>query len=240
MSVYTPQVLFCHLLTPCSLAMDFVIVVIGDDKKETIVHQQPLCSASRFFDAALKNDWKEKEQNKIFLPEETPALFEIYVLWVYTGKLFTEDKTLTMEAHLYPYATLFELYNMGARLQDYQFQDAAIDAILSETTVLREGGYYFPPAIVIPIVYENSLPGDCARRLLVDMCILNRYTNHIRTDSGESYLQFAADVARATLSGSNAKDTKMIDDDGCTCHYHQHGSNELCYSRKLKDGIKLA
>ena len=230
---------FCHALTKPSITGDMIAVLVGGEAKRFVVHERPLRTKSRFFEAALNKDWKENAEKKVCLPEETPALFEVYALWVYTGKLFSEDKTQSMEPNQYPYTTLARLYTMGSRFQDQHFQDAAIDAILSESKIQRDGQSYLPSHEVTPIIYENTLPGDCARRLMVDICVRNRFTNHIKTDRGETYLQFAADVALATLS-ENFKRTelKIVEDDGSTCKYHSHGEKEVCYSKGLRDGAR--
>ena len=227
-----------HDLKNSSISGDVVTVLVGSERKKFVIHEQPLRSSSRFFEAALSRGWKENTEKKVSLSEETPDLFEIYALWTYTRKLFTEDKTQAMESNQYPYARLAGLYNIGARLQDQQFQDATVDAILSETKVQRGGQSYLPSHEVIPIIYENTLPGDCARRLIVDICVRNRFTNQIKTDRGEAYLQFAADVALVSLSDSYRRsEVRTIEEDGGTCKYHHHGEKEDCYSKKLKDGM---
>lgn len=228
-----------NTLTRRSITGDTVTVLVGSEAKRFVLHERPLRTNSRFFEAALNKDWKENAEKKVSLPEETPPLFEIYALWTYTGRLFTEDKTQSMEPNQYPYTTLAKLYIMGSRLQDQHFQDAAIDAILSESKIQRSGQSYLPSHEVIPIIYENTLPGDCARRLMVDICVRNRFTNHIKTDRGETYLQFAADVALATLSENfRRNEIKIVEDDGSTCKYHSHGEKDVCYSRKLRDGAR--
>ena len=213
-------------------------VLVGNKRTKFMLHEQTLRSNSKFFEAALSRNWRESTERKVLLPEETTDHFRIYAQWVYTGKLFTEDKAQDMKPNQYPFDNLAGLYAMGARLQDQPFQDAAIDAILAETRVQRGSKSYLPAPDLIPIIYENTLPGDAARRLLVDICVKNNFKSHIRPDKGEPYLQFAADVASVALSDQARKgDIKLFGDDGSTCKYHGHGSEGVCYSKTLKDGV---
>ena len=61
-------------------------VLVGPNECEFHVHKAILCHHSSFFNAALRNDWLESEQQLTKLPEDEPEVFETFLSWVYTGK----------------------------------------------------------------------------------------------------------------------------------------------------------
>ncbi len=51
------------------------------------MHDGTLCSCSRFFQAAIKSDFREAHEKVVRLPEVDPDVFESFLEWVYTKSL---------------------------------------------------------------------------------------------------------------------------------------------------------
>lgn len=213
-------------------------MLVGSEDASFTIQERLLRSRSRFLDAALGGDWRENTTKEVRLPEECPSEFRIYASWANTGTLFANENTELSRPEQHRYLELAGLYVMGSRLQDLDFCDAIIDAMFWKTRIMIDGRTWDPGADSISIIYENTLPGDSARRFMVDICIRHKLANRITTDDGEALILFAADVARAALS----EDCEDKDEDlryiirhgGSTCKYHHHGHRQKCYRAKKK------
>lgn len=60
-------------------------VLVGPSKKAYYIHRQKLTNSSRFFKAALTNNWHEGETNLVRLRETDLVIFDRYVQWLYHG-----------------------------------------------------------------------------------------------------------------------------------------------------------
>ena len=64
-----------------------VIIYVGPERKRYLIHKDLLTTQSEFFDRALNGNFKEAEQNLIYLEEESPAAFDLLVGWLYEGRI---------------------------------------------------------------------------------------------------------------------------------------------------------
>jgi hypothetical protein len=55
------------------------------------VHETLPCEASEFFSSASKEEWKEGQEHQIPLPDDTPSVVDLYVQWVYTGRIIRHE-----------------------------------------------------------------------------------------------------------------------------------------------------
>lgn len=101
-------------------AMNNVVTVTvgaGEDSEVFLVHDFLLKQTSKFFQTALKEDWKEGQEKKVDLPEDKPEAFGIYNEWLLHGKIasVTDKPTgeLTSSDITLEYLLLADLY--GAR-----------------------------------------------------------------------------------------------------------------------------
>ena len=93
-----------HLKLKGSISVD---VKIGTDDKDCwTLPKDLLTSYSTFFAAALAGDWSEARSNLVLLPDEDPGIFQVFVRWLYLGKLgenltCISDKTAMEAAELW-------------------------------------------------------------------------------------------------------------------------------------------
>lgn len=188
--------------------------------KGFFMHEVPLRKNSALFEAAIAKDQKESKERLVKLPEEDPRQFASYAQWVYTRKLVCPKHS---ESNIF--IEIFSLYLMGSRLQDIDFQDACIDAIIAEMDD------FYPCEASVDIIYPNTVTGDPTRLLLVETWMLHGSTKGIeegQADSGTFYYELTK--ALATLVWDNEKPRPIPDKDGNTCRYHQHEKDE-CYHK---------
>jgi hypothetical protein len=81
---------------------------VGTTNKEFTLYTEIATRSSKFFQAALRRDWKESRANRVVLAEVRPGVFEGYLQWPSTGVItssFPIDKPSAFE--------LAELYILG-------------------------------------------------------------------------------------------------------------------------------
>lgn len=129
---------------------------------------------------------------------------------------------------------LIGAFVFGEKVQDGDFKDAVVDALIHTVAAPDEKGVrYYPTAQSVNRAYIGTPEGLPIRRLLVDM-----YTFHGRKDwlEGQKNVDFLADLAGCLLRDrsehSQALDSTTPEVSGC--QYHHHDSEEsVCYSAKI-------
>ncbi|CAK3775086.1 btb poz domain containing [Lecanosticta acicola] len=62
-------------------------VLVGPEEVSFMVHEHVICAKSKFFEAISRNDWKERQDRVVRLPEVLPYCFALYIHWLYTGTI---------------------------------------------------------------------------------------------------------------------------------------------------------
>jgi hypothetical protein len=123
-------------------------------------------------------------------------------------------------------------------LQDGEFADTVIDAIIDKTnTEASDGRRWSHGSDVIRYIYDNTLDSSKARQLLVDI--------EAHQVSGGEWLAKHADLPKAFLHSlavvlldirSGMDKPEGLSGQSITCRYHQHGPDlTLCYKHRLKN-----
>ena len=63
-----------------------VDVGIENERRAFIAHTSFLTCRSRFFQKALRGGWKEAEERMVKLPDSEPAIFALYLHYVYRNE----------------------------------------------------------------------------------------------------------------------------------------------------------
>ena len=79
-----------------------VKIFVGPKRKEWIIHEDLICDRSDYFKAAFNDGFKETDEKEIYLDDDDPAAFALFVDWIYGAELrgkrgqYTSSK-LTLE-----------------------------------------------------------------------------------------------------------------------------------------------
>ncbi|KAH8644972.1 hypothetical protein IG631_02436 [Alternaria alternata] len=121
------------------------------------VHEFLISSSSEFFKNATKPEWRT-ESRPIDLSDEQPHIFRRYCQWLYSGHMAPDlpEKSI--------FQCLAYMYVLGEKIVDYEFQNAVIQAIISDMGRKNK----VPSLGTIKIIYDGTTEGSAARRLLVD------------------------------------------------------------------------
>lgn len=179
----------------------------------------------------MRGNWNESKSRSVRLKSEDPEVFQVYLHWVYQKSLPVRIDSPGLDGNA-EYLQFAKCYVLGDLLQDGNFKDAALDAILEKASAkASDGRTWYPVGPVVRHIYDNTVDSSKARRLLVDLYTQYGHGEWLRKWAEPEDLpkQFLHDLATEVLD----KRAKTMAPPGDACRYHQHTPNEgLCY-RKL-------
>ena len=215
-----------------------ITVQIGTDESARFsVHEELVCASSRFFKNAMSQEWVEGRDRVVSLPMDEPEAFELYLQWLYQGKLPVRTDAPGREGNL-EYVQLAHAYVLGDRLQDHNFMDTVLDAMVEKTkTAATDGQKWYPVGPVVRLIYENTPDSSKARQLLIDLYAFKARASWLRdwAEPDDLPKSFLMELAIALLETRNppTKDDPVMEAN--TCKYHQHGADStLCYKNQGK------
>lgn len=220
------------MLTVYSVVGQTIEIKAGPQEDTVFVHKPLLGKASKFFQAAMKDEWKEGQLNIIRLPAESPKDVHAYVQWLYAGKIYVSAPGNSPKIK---FGILSELYVLGERLLDDTFQNQVINAMVMLYRSLSVGGgkSKFVTDEVVRRIYDNTTHNSPARRFIADTFVC--YGNKSSMGRGEGALwdvsgEFKDDLLERLLTYSNGQDDEAIEAlrTGVPCRYHKHEGGKTC------------
>lgn len=230
-------------LTCCRDWEKLITVRVGDPsepskQKDFAVHESHIRLQCPFFEAALGRDWKEAEERVVLLPEYEPDSFRIYLGWLYQKRI-TISPTVKTKPSVKCRHRLCRAYLLGDFLQDLEFKDAIIDALIDLALDLN---IYFGTGI--GFLYENTSAGSPLRRLVIDLIVYamnpdwKKITDLLLVDDfpAEAFAELIVKIEETRNMGKCRSQAPFSTN---MCLYHSHGTGEVCYKVKYKaDGVK--
>lgn len=193
----------------------------------------------------MKSYWGTSITGSLTLKEEDPEVFEIYLHWLYCETLPVQNDNPGSEGNT-EYAQLAKAYVLGEMLQDVNFKDAVLDAILIKSrSKVSDGQTWFPIGAPIRYIYEGSPESSAARRLLVDL-----YAYHGKAEwlthwenKDDWPKQFLLDLAIAALAKRHCPPVPLAKPGACEYHEHIPDPNS-CYlnssASKRYEAVQIA
>lgn len=110
-----------------------ITVHVGLDTERQFfrAHKSLVSDHSAFFEAAMKQGWKESAEGIVRLPVHSPAAFRMFLAFLYTGhvhSIFTSDSPSDGDNQEWNY--LEEAWLLGEHLMSTSFKDAIVDTIV--------------------------------------------------------------------------------------------------------------
>lgn len=129
------------------------------------------------------------EGKPIDLTDENPIIFKAYVQWLYSHHIDTTHDTIKW-AHMYV---------LGERLMDLEFQDLVLETMARECSKRREYPTFGGP---IDIIYNGTLAGSPARKLLVDFYCCAGGSTWVEDEdyASEAPAEFVNDLIRGLMA----------------------------------------
>lgn len=207
---------------------------IGPERQQWSIHRNLLCHHSPYFEAEFLNN--EVPKQKLDLPDENPAGFELLVKWLYQGRL--DDMGNMTDEKKYDYSVACHKLYMLCDKFDLPLKNEAIDRYRQG---LREA-QLVPDAEEINDIYRSSPVGSPFRKLMAQIAARQIMDPDTDKDADsyrrcfEDNTDFAVDMINAIKSGTGGM---LFDDptDGNLCDYHDHSDGQNCHVKgkgKLK------
>jgi hypothetical protein len=174
---------------------DIVAVTIGTDLHDPAMFYVPkhlICSYSFFFKLVCSRPMTSWVQHRVEFPEEDPAIFSIFVKWLYTRTIEIPDSVNNMIEYI------ISIYTLADRLRATALKNSLIDLLVviysEEANVLDISD--------IALIYANTFTGSGLRRWAVDE--YPRLRENIQHASWENYgkqcPEFFFDLAKASFN----------------------------------------
>jgi hypothetical protein len=193
---------------PPPRAYDFdsmIILLVGPEEQRMTVHREFLGQSSKFFQAALKEEWAESREIK--LPEESPIHMGYYVGHLYGQKIPTHVLTEKPQCHpdiLLHYELLAELYVLGERSLDAKFQNL----IMHEFFRLAQLSGITPGAGCANEIYQGTPTESPARRMVVDRAANNGNEYWLKLSRGDiPDAEFWCDLSKVLIKRFQSGDS---------------------------------
>ena len=192
---------------------DVVTVTVGTvlhDPAMFYVPKHLICSYSFFFKLVCSRPTASWVQHRVEFPEEDPAIFSIFVKWLYTRTIEIPDSVNNMIEYI------ISIYTLADRLRATALKNSLIDLLVviysEEINVLDISD--------IALIYANTFTGSGLRRWAVDE--YPRLPENIRHASWENYgkqcPEFFFDLAKASFN----EQAPMANPASDPRRYHDH------------------
>ncbi len=132
-----------------------------------------LCHHSTFFDSALNGRFKEASEKSVSLPEESESTFAIFVAWLYSQKLISQEDGRDSPCSI---EELIKLHIFGDKLGMDKLKDDVMSHFIESLTGLKASETAFKLVSHIVLIYNNTPDGSSLRKLLADVMV---YDNKI-------------------------------------------------------------
>ncbi|KAK4626946.1 hypothetical protein CLAFUW4_05214 [Fulvia fulva] len=141
-----------------ALGSSIVLFKVGADApRDFAIHESLVAENSTFVRTAWSKDFKEAKDRIIALPNDEPAVFQLYQDWLYDRKVYTQAGSTD-------YKLLINAYIFGERMLDVRFKNAVIRDI---TRVLRTTSLF--DLTLTNLIYDNTPTDSKLRKLLRDI-----------------------------------------------------------------------
>lgn len=197
-----------------------------------VVHEDVLSKGSPFFASACKKEWKGRLEHCIPLPDDDISTVDLYIQWIYTGRIFSRPSDEGGSGGEEELGLLVGGFVFGEKVQNGDFKDAVVDAIVKSFPVpSKKNKLCCPPVLCVDKAYNGTPEGSQLRKLLVAIYTTRGSGAWLR---GTTSMDFLADLA-ARLLDERKSATAGLDLMGCG--FHQHGDDKPCYRTKTLGGV---
>ncbi|KAI9695344.1 MAG: hypothetical protein M1820_008696 [Bogoriella megaspora] len=205
-----------------------IVVGKGLRQEEFRVYRGLLCHHSTYFKKALQGNWLEAKNQEFLLDEDDPRVFSAVYNWIFTRRLYDPPQG-AQESHKIPidWKLLFKIYVFSKARGIPGVSYAVIDLLC-----LKYAEVWQVPCFEIQFLYENTLPDDPARKLVVHFLSqscspLDGYLSQNRRNY--YHIDFVCDLALELdrMPTPRLLKGKEYWEKVNRCQYHKHEKDEV-------------
>jgi hypothetical protein len=140
---------------------------VGPLEVKFVVHEDVLSKGSPFFASACKKEWEGRREHCIPLPDDDISTVDLYIQWIYTGRIFSRPSDEGGSGGEEELGLLVGGFVFGEKVQNGDFKDAVVDAIVKSFPVpSKKNKLRCPPVLCVDKAYNGTLEGSQLRKLL--------------------------------------------------------------------------
>lgn len=202
----------------------------GEQKRLWHIHKELLLHQSELLEEELEG---KKNSDKLELPDQDPSGFELFLKWLYQGKL-DDVGDISGQDQQYEHAVnCHRLYLVCERLGLEQLKNIAMDQYRKGLNLSE----LVPDPKEINEIYRQSLPDSPWRRLMIQIAarqIMDPQSDRDVSTYRECFEKcpdFAIELVTAIKQGTGGV---LLDDPtegGDDCEYHDHEAGPNCHIR---------
>ena len=189
--------------------IEMVLLIVGREETEILVHENVLFKASSVFKTAFTSRFKEGSERTIYLPDDDAALMDVLVQSLYSpaSKLNGIDTTMEL-LHLYVLADKYDVVKIKNTICKRVLSSLHVERSLSAR---GKNDTTCPKFSEVEFIYENTTSTAPMRRVLVDWFVWGAGLAWYNTEECRSGLlsvpEFAVDLC-AVLGKDFSKKAK--------------------------------
>jgi hypothetical protein len=176
---------------------NIITVLVGPDERGFILHQDLVCTKSKFFRAACSKQWLEGQEKVVRLPEAKVAAFQMFCHWVYFDDIAKPTRTGTsdeIDVNV-EQKSLVELYLLGDTLDDVSLRNRTKSMLLTSMHDLET----LVGSAIVRLVWTSTPPGSLLRKMIVDVTVGTQTAEDFAKELSEDPPEFVQEVAVAAL-----------------------------------------
>ncbi|EXJ87749.1 hypothetical protein A1O1_04675 [Capronia coronata CBS 617.96] len=178
---------------------DSLIIVVGDEEQEFLIHKNLLCAASDSFGDTWKSAFMKIEDRRYRLLGEEPALFQLVQDWLYSGRVPNNVSCyMTKEKSYHTDEFWWNVYRMGARLGMGRINLLAVEKL---QTLFWTTWSLVPSTAFIAALFGSQLSPQLEEFVVghVAYWLQRSRANHIWTPLLDAHDRFASNLAYAMM-----------------------------------------
>jgi hypothetical protein len=196
----------------------FVKIYVGPKKKKWVVHLDVICERSEFFRKAFTGGFIEANNKEIYLHEDDPKAFGLFIDWIYCKNLYCqmhhEDPADITFKHIKDWLSLY-IFADKIALQELSEQALEQYKQCSEGTL--------PCVSEIQLIYENTPEQSSLREHIVNALVEEFFNQgpddfEYLADAISCHTEFARDVAKAQKEHILLRNAKSCQLENCSVH----------------------
>jgi hypothetical protein len=129
-------------------------------KQKFLVHKEFICYYSPFFNAAFNGNFKEGESQTMDLEDIDPAVFALFVNWLYAQKVLSDQED---DQPSLPH--LISLWMLADRFLVPKLQNQALIAYDRTRVALNQR----PASRTVGHIYKNTSPDSLLRKYIIQI-----------------------------------------------------------------------
>lgn len=218
-----------------SLFDSIIHVTVGPDQVNFQIHKTLLCQQPGYFRKVLSSGMKEAIGEVIYLDEDDPTVFSLFMVWLYTGRLLTDEEILEKKQIWADLAGL----GVFAEVRGLPYLH---DAVISGMVRVYELLGSLPDETIVQQTWDNTPENSILRAFLCGLFArkadINTYLNPERLDvlSKEFLAGIMRELYKCTMLFRRSGDSRMPLE---RCSYHHHDSGTCQDPKEVRFKSKL-